>query len=139
MDAYEAHGDQVILTILPAKSRGYRTPAAFSRVPRAYIFKRCAYSIGGPYAFEDTHQRLNICALWTWLPLTTRPELIAVSLPLGSSCRPDPTSGEKGVKIGEGTFANVYKGERLQLHLLFRADHVEGKERATGRQGMKSG
>jgi hypothetical protein len=40
-------------------------------------------------------------------------------------------AGDKGIKIGEGTFANVYKGE---LSGLARAE-VTGAEKATGRQG----
>lgn len=45
-----------------------------------------------------------------------------------------PVSGEKGTKIGEGTFANVYRGKRASatandwLNGLFRSGEGDGEE-----------
>ena len=44
-------------------------------------------------------------------------------------------TGEKEDKIGEGTFANVYKGERRFEAVRIVLTSKSGKEKVTGRKG----
>jgi hypothetical protein len=50
--------------------------------------------------------------------------------------RPPDIIGEKQKKIGEGTFANVYKGEPLIAPVPLSLANESGVERATGRKSQ---